>query len=108
MRQGLPLQTSEDMVEVVDRIIEKTKDTRATDESPLSIATNNANDAGEMLNYLLNKTYPNSFQGRDRQKSASPTRKDTYSNGYKQKEPQSHRPAWTYTKNNNTKEKCTR
>ena len=108
IRHGLNLQTSEDMVGVVDKIIETSKDPRTTNASTLSLATNNTNDAGEMLSYLLNKTYPNSFQGRGRQKSASPTRKDTYSNGYKQKEPQSHRPAWTYTKNNNIKEKSTR
>ena len=107
-RQGPPLQTSEDIVGVVDRIIEKTKDTRSTNASPLSIATNNANDAGEMLNYLLNKTYPNSFQGRGRQKSASPTRRDTFLNGSKQREPQSHRSGWTNFKNNNTKENLTR
>ena len=108
MRQGLPLQTSEDMVGVVDRIIEKTKDTPATNASTLSIATNNSNDAGEMLNYLLNKTYPNSFQGRGRQKSASPTRRDTLLNGFKQREPQNHRSGWNNMKNNNTKEKLTR
>ena len=105
VRQGLTTQTSEDMVGVVDKIIEKTKDIRATNPSPISIATNNTNDAGEMLNYLLNKTYPNRFQGRGRQKSASPTRRDAFSNGNKQKELQNYRSAWTNMKNNSSKDK---
>ena len=68
-------------------------------------ATAQPSDAGEMLNYLLNKTYPNRFQGRGRQKSASPTRRDAFSNGNKQKELQNYRSAWTNMKNNSSKDK---
>ena len=49
-RQGLTLQTSGNIVGIVDKIIENNKD--AVNASPLSISTT-TKDAGEMFNYLL-------------------------------------------------------
>ena len=108
-RQGLTLQTSEGIVGIVDTIIEKNKD--AVNASPLSISTT-TKDAGEMFNYLLNKTHPRSFQGRGRQKSVSPVRKvsneSNGSNGSKQRDTFSQRSSSTTSKNNIIKEKFLR
>ena len=105
-RQSLVLQTSDEMLGIVDRIIEKNKDTKKS--SPISI-TKRTEDAGEMINYLLNKTYPNSYQGgKELQKSISPVRSESLAKGSRQRDSLSHRLSWNNIPNNNNKERLSR
>ena len=103
--QGLILQTSDGMLGVVDKIIEKNKD--AINASPLSISTT-TKDAGDMINFLLNRTYPNSFQGRGNHKSMIPTRSEVPLNVQKQRDHLNHRHSWSTMKNNTNKDKLSR
>ena len=106
-RQGLVLQTSEDMVGVVDKIIEKNKDKRSN--LSYSYVNSTKKDAGEMINFLLNKTRPKSYHERARQNLTSPVRSNVVSNAPTPRDPLvDHRFALNNIKNNTFKERLSR
>ena len=98
LRKGLTLQTSDSLVNAVDKIIERSKDGK--NSSPLPIG-NSTKDAGEMINYLLNKTYPNSFKGNMKPNPVNSTTREAPLNRQKQRGILGHCHSWRTLKNDN-------